>query len=194
MAPTREAKRLSKGDLIVHPVRSRILMTIAGQQMTSQEIAEVLADVPQASLYRNIKRLADAGILRVVREIPIRGTLERVYAVAEGGAQLGEAELAAATPEDHLRYFNTFFASILSWLRGYLGQERIDPKADGLTCRGTTVFLTDAEYQELLDAVGALLRRAEANPKTPERRRRVIAWVAVPARRDRTDGTEESEA
>jgi DNA-binding PadR family transcriptional regulator len=180
----RDSETLSKGDLIVHPVRSRILMAVAGQQMTPHEIAEVLPDVPQASLYRNIKRLADAGILTVVKEIPVRGTVERVYALTEGGAQLGAADLATATPEDHLRYFSTFFASIMSWLRSYLCQERIDPVADGLNCRGHTVYLTDAEYHQLLADVGALMRRAEAKPRTPDRRRRVLAWVAVPGQRE----------
>src|SRR5687767_1554403 len=121
-----EEQPLTNADLIAHPVRLRIIMTVAGERMTTQQIAAVLSDVPQASLYRHIHRLAAAGVLKVVEEIPVRGTVEKVYALAEGAGHLDEAEVARAAPEDHLRYFSVFFASLLSWLRSYLRQEPLD--------------------------------------------------------------------
>jgi DNA-binding transcriptional ArsR family regulator len=180
----RETGPLANADLIAHPIRLRIIQTVAGRRMTTQQIAEVLPDVPQATLYRHVNRLAGGGVLEVVEEIPVRGTLEKVYALAEGAGRLPEEELAKATPEDHLRYFSVFFASLLSWLRSFLQQDTVDHRKDGLTCQGTTVYLSDEEYRQLHEEVSQLVRARSAHPPTPERRRRVLAWIAIPERRN----------
>jgi hypothetical protein len=44
----------------------RILLAIAGNQFTSQEIAEKLPDIAHATLYRHIAKLHKAGVLLVV--------------------------------------------------------------------------------------------------------------------------------
>jgi len=49
-------------DLVLHPVRMRILLAVAhGQQMTPLALAAQLPGVPQATLYRHIKALAASG-------------------------------------------------------------------------------------------------------------------------------------
>jgi DNA-binding transcriptional ArsR family regulator len=183
----------ARADLIAHPVRLRIILALAGQQLTTHQIAAFLPDVPQASLYRNIHRLAEAGILRVVRETPVRGAIQRVYALVEGAGGFREAELASASREDHLRYFTIFFATMLSSLRSYLQQEVIDPRADGLTCRAATVYVSDAEYRRLLEQVGELLEPAMTHPRTPGRRQRIIGLTAIPARRDQSAEPDDDE-
>jgi hypothetical protein len=184
----------SRADLIAHPVRLRMMLALAGQQLTTQQIASLLPDVPRASLYRNIHRLAEGGVVRVVRETPVRGTVERVYALVEGARGFSEAELARASREDHRRYFAVFFATMLSSLQSYLQQATIDPIADGLTCRAAVVYLSDGEYRRLLDQVGALLEPAMALPHTLERRRRIIGLTAIPERRAGSDPAEEDGA
>jgi Helix-turn-helix domain len=186
--PRREKKPLSRADLIAHPVRLRILMAVAGRQLTTRQIQGLLPDVPQATLYWNIQRLADAGFLQVEEEIPVRGTVERVYSLVEGTSRIGGAELASMSREDHLRCFTGLFATILSWLRSYLDQESFDPRADGLTCRGTILCLSDAEHQQLLDDLGALLQPAMTNPPIPGRRRRIMGLTVIPERRDLPGG------
>jgi hypothetical protein len=185
--PRKGEEPLSRADLVAHPVRLRILMAVAGQSLTTRQIGALLPEVPQATLYWNIHRLAEAGILRVEKEIPVRGTVERVYSLVAGASGIGGAELASASREDHLRYFTVLFATMLSWLRSYLDQKRIDPKADGLTCRGTIVTLSDAEYAQVLHDIDALLKPGMTNPPTPERRRRIIGLAAVPERLASTD-------
>jgi DNA-binding transcriptional ArsR family regulator len=180
----RDTGPLAHADLIAHPTRLRIIQTVAGRRMTTQQIAEILPDVPQATLYRHVNRLAEAGVLEVVEEIPVRGTLEKVYTLAEGAGRLPEEELAKATPEDHLRYFSVFFASLLSWLRSFLQQDSVDYKRDGLTCQGTTVYLSDEEYRQLHAEVSQLVQARAAHAPSPERRRRVLAWISIPERRD----------
>ena len=49
----------TKVDLILHPIRMRILMALSGSQKTSQQLADDLRDVPQATLYRLVAELRD---------------------------------------------------------------------------------------------------------------------------------------
>ena len=52
-----------KEDLLFHPVRLRIVLATAGRQVTAQQLAGELPDIPQATLYRNINMLTNGGIL-----------------------------------------------------------------------------------------------------------------------------------
>ena len=54
-------------ELIFHPVRLRVIVALArSTPMTAQQLAEVLGDVPPATLYRHLNKLLVGGILRVV--------------------------------------------------------------------------------------------------------------------------------
>jgi DNA-binding transcriptional ArsR family regulator len=170
----------AKADILLHPARLRILMAVSGRQMTPQQIAAVLPDIAQATLYRHINRLCAAGILTVVEESRVRGTVEKVYTVSEAAATLSEAEFAQASHEDHLRYFTAFTASLLSQFRLYLRQEHLDLKADGVGYRTAALYLTDAEFEEVREALRRALKPYLSNTPGPGRRRRLLSTVAIP--------------
>jgi len=76
-------------------IARRIVQALAGGRRRSPgELAADLDDVPQASLYRHVKRLHEGGVLAVVEERPARGTPERVYALVEGGGSLSPEDSA----------------------------------------------------------------------------------------------------
>ena len=103
-------------NLVLHPIRMRILMALAGREMTAGQLGLILTDVPQATLYRHIKRLVDNGVLIVVHETPIRGTVEKVYTLDAGHANLNPDELAQLDADDHMRIFVGFVASLMDEL------------------------------------------------------------------------------
>src|SRR5258708_37343099 len=60
---------MKRADLVLHPVRLRIILVFArGRRLTPQQVAAVLPDVPQATLYRQIERLYRGGALAVAAE------------------------------------------------------------------------------------------------------------------------------
>ena len=76
-------RRVNKaiGDAMVHPVRLQILRSfeLNGAQ-TINDVATALPELPQASLYRHIKILSDAGALKIRETLHGgRGAPERVY-------------------------------------------------------------------------------------------------------------------
>lgn len=43
----------------------------ASGEVTAKYLAEKCSDIPQTTLYRNLKRMTDDGLLKIVNETPI---------------------------------------------------------------------------------------------------------------------------
>lgn len=168
-------------DVLLHPVRLRIVQAVAGRSLTAAAIAERLGDVPPATLYRHINALATAGVLAIAEERPVRGATERVYVLAAGGGNLAPADLATATREDHLRYFTVFVAGLLADFGRYLDTGEADFLADGVGYRQVPLELSDQELAELAGRIGAALAPVLHNEPGPDRRRRMLTTVLMPA-------------
>ena len=69
-------------DVVLHPVRWRIVQALAGGAQTVAEMASQLDGVPQATLYRQIRVLQDAELIAVADEKPVRGVVERTYVLS----------------------------------------------------------------------------------------------------------------
>ncbi|MBW3625231.1 MAG: helix-turn-helix domain-containing protein [Armatimonadetes bacterium] len=176
---------ISKADLITHPIRARILMALMGRELTTQQVSALLPDVPRTSLYRYIRLLANAGVLSVVREIPVRGTLEKVFALAPGGGELNPDDIAEASGPDQLRYFatlvNALSALFYDYVRRLEASNAVDgPEPEEATYGSDALYLSEEEYQEWLDRYRALVAEACAHPPGEGRRRRIAALIVVP--------------
>jgi hypothetical protein len=96
-------------DLILHPVRPRVLQAFLGRgQLTTADLRDQLPDVPTATLYRQFATLVRAGILKVVQERGVRGAVERTYALDLPRARVDPDEVARMTREDHRGLFRLF--------------------------------------------------------------------------------------
>jgi hypothetical protein len=180
---------MKRADLILHPVRLRIILAFAGgRRLTPQQVAAVLPDVPQATLYRQIERLYRGGALAVAAERPVRGAVERTYVLAEGGASLSPEELAKSSREDHLGYFTAFAAGLIAQFEAYLERSEIDLLKDGVGYRQVVLNLTDEEISEMAGALNAALGPFLAYDPKPGRQRRMLATVLMPL----DDGPERS--
>ena len=166
-------------DVILHPVRMRIISTLAGRQLTTQQIGRALPDVAQATLYRHLNRLVQAGIVAVAAQRPVRGVTEKVYALAEGSTQL-LLDPRGMEREDWERGFAAYTASLLGQFTAYLRQESANPLTDGVSFRTGALHLSDAELAELSAAVQAAFAPFLNYPPSPERRRRLVSSVLMP--------------
>ena len=177
---------MRKADLILHPVRMRILTTLVGRQMTAGNLAEALPDVAQATLYRHINTLSEAGIIKVVEENQVRGTVERVYAFEEQAGNLTPDDLANLSKDDHLRYFTTFMTSVLDSFARYLeSHETPDLGRDGVGYRQVPLHLSDEELVTLTRALNAVLQPYLALEPTKQRKHRILTTILIPEESDK---------
>jgi len=171
----------NKADLILHPVRLRIITLLAGAgKMTPQRIAEELPDIPQATLYRQLGILAKGGILTVENHRQVRGAVEKIYALPEGNAVLGKEDVQEASSEEHMRLFSTFLSTLISDFGRYLAQEHYDVYEDGVSYRKMSVYLDDEEFLDLLMKIREFINQAGANSARSGRRMRHLAVIAIP--------------
>lgn len=169
-----------KEDLLLHPVRVRILLAAAGRKVTAQQLASELPDIPQASLYRNINTLAAAGILQVVRERRVHNTVEKTYALPEQGTRLTVEDLKNARPEDYLHMFTQYLGLLLGYYTRYVQKGSIDFTRDHATFQMTPLYLNQAEIQELGQALTAALQPFLNNAPSPDRQRHILEFTTVP--------------
>jgi DNA-binding transcriptional ArsR family regulator len=170
----------SKAELIIHPIRLRIIEAIDGRDLTSKQIADRLDDVPQATLYRQIKILLDGGILSIVSERLVHGIVERLYRLSPGAAHLSREEFAQITAEEHQRYFAIFLGNLNGSMNRYLHKNRFDVVQDGMTYFSSTPWLTDEEARQMrLDLLDLAARYGTAEP-AGGRRRRTLAVAFFP--------------
>lgn len=89
-----------KAHVLLHPIRMRVVLALGAEELTTKQIHSRLPDVAQATLYRAVTRLVDAGMISVVDNRKRGGAIERVYRVVEppqsAGAHTSPSELVAA--------------------------------------------------------------------------------------------------
>jgi len=169
----------SRAELILHPVRMRLIVALARRRLTARQLGAILADVPQATLYHHLGLLTKGGVLRVVEEHPVRGTVEKVYALASEQF-LSPDDMAVATPDDHLRYFTAFVTGLLADFGRYLQSGPVDLARDGVGYHPLVLHLSDEELMQLAQALNAALLPFLRNEPAPNRRRRLFSTVLMP--------------
>jgi DNA-binding transcriptional ArsR family regulator len=168
-------------DLLLHPVRLRIVQTFLGnRELTTAQLAEELSDIPKSGLYRHLALLSEADVLTVVGERQVRGTVERTYALRLENARVQAEDLASMTREDHAQAFATFVAGLLSSYDRYLSTGEPDLVRDGVSYSMSALWLSDEEHLEFLrDLAAVVAPRANFGPSA-QRRRRLAANVFMP--------------
>lgn len=167
-------------DLLLHPVRLRIVQAMIERPMTATAVKNLLGDVAQATLYRHIKQLHEGGLLEIVDKRQVRGVVERTYSVVTEAVSLGADDLVGADADDHFRYFATFVGTLLADYASYLQADPIDLAADRVGFRQMPLWLTDQEFDELAEELSSAILSRMGNRPEGERRRRLVNSIVMP--------------
>jgi len=173
-----------KLNLILHPVRLRILTTISGREMTAQQLSKALPDIAVATLYRHINALQEGDLLTVVDERQVRGTVEKTYAIQDESALiLSEEDLKNATKEEHIRYFTTYLVSLIADFTTYLqNRETVDFAKDGVGYHTSHLYMTDDELKIFSEQLSELLM--PFTQPADGRKRRQLSTIFLPSSED----------
>lgn len=168
-------------EVLIHPVRFRIVQAFLGdRELTTADLREELADVPAATLYRQVATLQEADVLTVVSERKVRGTVERTYRLTGARVSVDGAEALAMTRDDHARLFLTFLAGLAGEFDRYLGREEVDLARDLVGYRQLALHLTDEETVGMLTEMSEVVARYVDHAPGPDRTRRILSTVLMP--------------
>ncbi len=172
---------MSSADLLLHPLRLRIVQAFLGdRELTTGQLLAEIDGVPAATLYRQVANLAKAGVLVAVGERRVRGTVERTYALSVADAQISDEDLRSMTPEDHRRAFMAFLAGLLGDFDRYIDAGDVDLEQDGAGYRTVGLWLDRDEFKEMLTEIGAAVQARIGNRPGPGRTRRMLSTVLIP--------------
>jgi hypothetical protein len=181
LIPVDQGDGMTSADLLLHPVRLRIVQAFLGDRaLTTGQLAAELADVPHATLYRQVARLVEAGVLQVVGEQSVRGATERTYVLRASAALITADQVATMSRDDMRQAFLAFVAGLLGDVDRYLARDEVDPIRDQASFRLAGLWLDDDEFATLLRDLLRVLQPAAANPPRAGRKRRILATVLLP--------------
>ena len=167
-------------DLLLHPVRLRIVQALVNRPMTATDVKKLLGDVAQATLYRHINQLEAGGLIEIIDERRVRGGVERTYRVVEQAVALGENDLGEAGADRHFRYFATFVATLLADYATYLEGGSFNLASDRVGYQQVPLWLTDKEFDEMAEDLRTAVQSRLGYQPAPGHRRRLITSIVMP--------------
>ncbi len=171
---------MDKIELILHPIRARIIQAAAYESITTQEIAARMPDVPQTTLYRHINLLIENKMLIVVREVKVRGTVERELHLADETVHVAIAEMAALSQTEQFHYFMVFFSTLMADF-ARAGQHASRPVDLPIALYSKDkIHATAEEMARIRDQIDAIMAPYhQPSPEHPDRRRWFMSGIIM---------------
>ncbi len=168
-------------DLLLHPVRMRIVQALLGdRELTTAQLREELPDVPAATLYRQVANLLEGGAIEVADERKVRGTFERTYRASGEHLHVDAEDAAGMSEEQHLQAFTSFMASRLADFERYLDAGDPDLGRDRVGYRTAALHLTDRETDQMLRDLRRALEPYLAKKPRRTTKRRMFSTILMP--------------
>ncbi|MBK3497240.1 helix-turn-helix domain-containing protein [Viridibacillus sp. YIM B01967] len=176
---------INKAEVLIHPVRMKIsqaLMRNKDTGLTPREMVRIIEDVPQATLYRHIQVLLDAGIIQIIREKKVRAVFEKYYILNEEAARLDSEDWQKLSKEEKVSYLSYYQLSLMTQYQGYLsGLEQDGSKEDKATFSLLELKIDDEHFdnfqQELNNLMLKYYKEKTDNQNIPTR---TIAVTIIP--------------
>jgi len=150
------------------------------RKLTPKQLAAELQDVAPATLYHHLNLLTDAGIIQIVEERLVRGTLhEKVYTLSDASTVLSLDQIAGASKDELLQYFLVFVSKLIGDHARYLDLKESGYYADA-GYQQHALFLSDEEFVQFVQEVNATLLPWLKKEPAPGRRRRLLTTILIP--------------
>lgn len=166
---------------ITNPVQCKLLLEIYSQeQTTAKHLSDVLSDIPQATLYRNLKKMLNDGILKVVEETQVRGTVEKTYALAFDLNSDFETILAENSGTLYMQVFMQYLLGFAKQFREYCKSPNINIKNDMSGFSLSHIYLSDEELTELMKNISSVIHATDKNEPKAGRKLRTLGLIVSP--------------
>lgn len=170
----------SKAELIIHPVRLRVLQVLVRGPATTQMISEELPEVPVSSLYRHLRLLLEGALIVVSKTRLVHGIEEKVYQLAQAPRLLPE-DLAELSVEEHLRYFTVYVVTLLEGFERYLeSSTNIDYLADRTGYTEVDLWATTEELDGISESINQTILPLLGNKPSKDSRLHKLAIITYP--------------
>ncbi|TDO56066.1 helix-turn-helix protein [Kribbella sp. VKM Ac-2571] len=166
-------------DVLLHPIRWRIVQRVLGREVTTTDLKRDLPDVPATTLYRHVAALIDAGYLTVVRERKIRGTTERTLSLDQTKVgRIDEREARAMTPDQHRQAFLMMLTRLAADFDRVVDSGALQPRIDQLGYSQLALYLSPDDMTAFRSGFAELIEPYLA--ESPGKDRVVLSMFSLP--------------
>jgi len=169
-------------DCFTNPAKNQLFMAIDEQgEITAKELAQIASHIPQATLYRYLKKMVADGLIKVVAENQIRNVKEKVYSIAIDFDAENEKIRQDTSGETFLALLQVFTNALHEDFKKHIskGNSSITREFPYLLS-AAPIIVSDKEALELIEKLRALLKPYHNNPLTEDRALRNFALVITP--------------
>lgn len=171
-------------DCIKNPTKSQILYCLQEHQnLTAKELMNATSSIPQATLYRALKKMEQDNIIVVVDTTQRRGVLEKTYAL---NSSFGDIEVEISSSNDgasYLSLFTHFITELLSEFDEYSKKDNIDLENDGSGFSAMPIYATNEELMSYGQQIKKILEPALVK-RDETQSLRMFATIITPPRKD----------
>lgn len=168
-------------DCFTNPTKCKLLLEIySSGRATAKQLSEKYSDIPQATLYRYLKRMTDEGILKIAEENQVRGTIEKTYAM---GIQLNDeiqGSMESNPGEGLMLMFMNYMMGFMKQFQEYCKRPDIDIQRDMPCFSLAPVYVTNEELEAAMMEFGKTMQGLLANQPAPGRKLRTIGLMVTP--------------
>ena len=171
-------------ECFANPIKCKLIFEIARKERaTAKQLAEKFDDITHATLYRYLKKMTEDGILKVVEENQIRGTVEKVYEVAPELSVDTQKMIEENNGPAYMMLFTQFMMGLTDEFREYTSSTDINILQDGSGFSVAPIYATTDELASIIMDIGKILTPFLDNKKTPERELHSIAIITTPPKK-----------
>jgi len=168
-------------EYFTNPVKVKLITEVEKQKKTTaKQLAKAVPQIPQATLYRYLKKMVSDGIIEVVEENQVRNVKEKVYSlVFDFDAEIKEM-VNDKSGKGYLTLFQQFSNGLIYEFQKYVDDGEIDIANDGSGFRITPFYATKAELEEMAKKINEVVLPYHELAPSPERKLRNFAVVYTP--------------
>lgn len=169
-----------KADLIIHPIRLRILQLLSREPLTTSKLDHLMPDVAKSSIYRHIRKLLDGGFIEIAESHPVKGTPENSYRLVKV-PHITTEDAQHMSKEDHLHLFSSYVAGLVQGFKSYLdSRETLDLVSDRVGYSQILFYANTDEFDALFIPLRDQLTKISQQPPQPGRRLRKLVLINHP--------------
>jgi len=163
------------------PVKTKMILEIQKRERaTTGQLAEEFTQIPQATLYRYLKKMLTDDIIKIVDEIPVRGTVEKVYALAFDFDENNKSIMEENDGKAYMQAATLYMLGILEEFKEYSERDDINLSGDGSGFSHAPIYATTEELVEMSTKIADIISPLMRNPSGGERKLRNICTIITP--------------
>ena len=164
-----------------NPVAYKIIADIENRKYaTAKELALSNDEIPQATLYRYLRKMVSDGVLKIIDEKQIRNVTEKTYALGVDYKAEIDKLVSENSGEAYAGLFRLFCNGLINEFQAYAERDNIDIANDGSGFRLVPFYASVDELNELAEKVRNVIKPYYENKPAPDRQMRNMAIVYTP--------------